>query len=150
VVTTSGAETRLLTYSASTGELLSDILPSIAPIGVVIAPSGLLGIAGLGGSSYELRLYDPDTGASQMLNTFSSFYVPGMIADLASQTATVLTSDFGNPGDMITYDMQTGAQLYYVPDGNVFTGLTAVPEPSTYALLLMTGAGALWWARRRR
>jgi hypothetical protein len=25
-----------------------------------------------------------------------------------------------------------------------------VPEPSTYALLLMTGAGALWWARRRR
>ncbi|MFM7375924.1 MAG: PEP-CTERM sorting domain-containing protein [Chthoniobacterales bacterium] len=28
--------------------------------------------------------------------------------------------------------------------------LTVVPEPSTYALLLMTGAGALWWARRRR
>ena len=26
----------------------------------------------------------------------------------------------------------------------------AVPEPSTYALLIMTGAGALWWARRRR
>ena len=25
-----------------------------------------------------------------------------------------------------------------------------VPEPSTYALLLMTGAGALWMARRRR
>ena len=28
--------------------------------------------------------------------------------------------------------------------------ITAVPEPSTYALLLMTGAGALWWARRGR
>jgi hypothetical protein len=28
--------------------------------------------------------------------------------------------------------------------------LTLVPEPSTYALLLMTGAGALWCARRRR
>lgn len=27
---------------------------------------------------------------------------------------------------------------------------TTVPEPSTYALLLMTGAGALWLARRRR
>ena len=28
--------------------------------------------------------------------------------------------------------------------------LATVPEPSTYALLLMTGAGALWWAGRRR
>ena len=28
--------------------------------------------------------------------------------------------------------------------------IASVPEPSTYALLLMTGAGALWWARRRR
>jgi len=28
--------------------------------------------------------------------------------------------------------------------------ILAVPEPSTYALLLMTGAGALWCARRRR
>jgi hypothetical protein len=27
---------------------------------------------------------------------------------------------------------------------------SVVPEPSTYALLLMTGAGALWWSRRRR
>jgi formylglycine-generating enzyme len=28
--------------------------------------------------------------------------------------------------------------------------VASVPEPSTYALLLMTGAGALWWVRRRR
>lgn len=28
--------------------------------------------------------------------------------------------------------------------------VATVPEPSTYALLLMTSAGALWWARRRR
>ncbi len=28
--------------------------------------------------------------------------------------------------------------------------VATVPEPSTYALLLMTAAGALWWARRRR
>jgi len=28
--------------------------------------------------------------------------------------------------------------------------VASVPEPSTYALLLMTGAGALWWARRRQ
>ena len=28
--------------------------------------------------------------------------------------------------------------------------VASVPEPSTYALLLMAGAGALWFARRRR
>jgi hypothetical protein len=28
--------------------------------------------------------------------------------------------------------------------------VASVPEPSTYALLAMTAAGALWWARRRR
>lgn len=32
---------------------------------------------------------------------------------------------------------------------NVLLNYNAVPEPSTYALLLMTGAGVLWWARRR-
>jgi sulfatase modifying factor 1 len=33
-----------------------------------------------------------------------------------------------------------------------YTGfrVATVPEPSTYALLLMASAGALWWARRRR
>ena len=39
---------------------------------------------------------------------------------------------------------QLGAATSYQLD------LTVVPEPSTYALVLMTGAGALWWARRRR
>jgi autotransporter-associated beta strand protein len=33
---------------------------------------------------------------------------------------------------------------------NIVLSYNVVPEPSTYALLLMTGAGALWWARRRR
>ena len=32
---------------------------------------------------------------------------------------------------------------------NVGFRVASVPEPSTYALLLMAGAGALWWARRR-
>jgi formylglycine-generating enzyme required for sulfatase activity len=36
----------------------------------------------------------------------------------------------------------------YEDNGSGFR-VAAVPEPSTYALLLMTGAGALWWARRR-
>jgi hypothetical protein len=38
---------------------------------------------------------------------------------------------------------------YLTPTESALTEL-AIPEPSTYALLLMTGAGALWMARRRR
>jgi len=34
--------------------------------------------------------------------------------------------------------------------GGTFLTSVVVPEPSTYALLVMTGAGALWLARRRR
>ena len=36
--------------------------------------------------------------------------------------------------------------------GDGFTGfrVASVPEPSTYALLAMSAAGALWWARRRK
>jgi sulfatase modifying factor 1 len=38
------------------------------------------------------------------------------------------------------------------PDGvnDIGFRLATVPEPSTYALLLMSGAGALWWASRKR
>ena len=42
---------------------------------------------------------------------------------------------------------------YYVGSGQMaLSGLSvvAVPEPSSYALLLITGAGALWLARRKR
>jgi hypothetical protein len=37
--------------------------------------------------------------------------------------------------------------------GNAWTGIrveASVPEPSTYALLFMSGAGMLWWGRRKR
>jgi formylglycine-generating enzyme len=35
-------------------------------------------------------------------------------------------------------------------DHHIGFRVASVPEPSTYALLVMTAAGALWWARRRR
>jgi hypothetical protein len=58
----------------------------------------------------------------------------------------------------------TGLRLQYSPSltaaasggsatvqlGNVVLTNQVIPEPSTYALLLMTGAGALWWSRRKR
>jgi len=37
-----------------------------------------------------------------------------------------------------------------VEDPNLGFRLASVPEPSTYALLAMSAAGALWWSRRKR
>jgi formylglycine-generating enzyme required for sulfatase activity len=50
-------------------------------------------------------------------------------------------------------DLRSSAQIGVGPElEGDFLGfrVASVPEPSTYALLLMTGAGALWLARRRR
>jgi hypothetical protein len=44
--------------------------------------------------------------------------------------------------------LSRGVSTNYVTAGTITVG--QVPEPSTMALLLMTGAGALWMARRRR
>ena len=51
------------------------------------------------------------------------------------------------------YDGNSSFRLFVDPTGkssDVGFRVATVPEPSTYALLLMTGAGALWWVRRRR
>lgn len=56
--------------------------------------------------------------------------------------------------DGFTIDLTTTAQSADFGGGTVngqITQFEVVPEPSTYALLLMTGAGALYaWGRRRR
>ena len=46
-------------------------------------------------------------------------------------------------------DSSFNPSSYLTPTESALTGLV-VPEPSTYALLLMTAAGALWMVRRRR
>jgi hypothetical protein len=46
-------------------------------------------------------------------------------------------------------DSSFNPSSYLTPTESALTEL-AVPEPSTYALLLMTAAGALWMTRRRR
>ena len=58
----------------------------------------------------------------------------------------------GAGGKVLSVNAVTGtaAEKFSLPAGSGITRIATVPEPSTYALLLMTGAGALWWARRRR
>ncbi len=51
------------------------------------------------------------------------------------------------------FDLRSSVRSFLGPtleNGIIGFRVASVPEPSTYALLLMTGAGALWWARRRR
>jgi sulfatase modifying factor 1 len=50
-------------------------------------------------------------------------------------------------------DLQSSLSIGVDPsleDGNVGFRVASVPEPSTCALLVMSAAGALWWARRKR
>jgi hypothetical protein len=54
-------------------------------------------------------------------------------------------------GGAVTYRgngdlLQAGSSVNTI----LLDNIGAVPEPSTYALLAMTAASALWWARRRR
>jgi formylglycine-generating enzyme required for sulfatase activity len=57
--------------------------------------------------------------------------------------------DWANGDSALQPSYRLGADPAQETSGFGFR-VASVPEPSTYALLLMTGAGALWWARRRR
>jgi hypothetical protein len=76
----------------------------------------------------------------------TSFQVP---------TTTQQLAQWNGPQGNITA-FSDPSRYYSVTQGRIdsqgpaFTLGGSVPEPSTYALLLMTGAGALWWARQRR
>lgn len=97
-------------------------------------------IAGFGALSSigTMSYYDQN---NSLLGTYST----GLLAPFAVQAMSVVR---GTP------DIKW-AVAYTGPDSPDQSGkldnlsFTSVPEPSTYALLLMTGAGVLWWARRR-
>jgi sugar lactone lactonase YvrE len=82
-------------------------------------------------------------------------------------TVTTFATGFSNPNDL-AFDSMTNLYVTDGGSGSIFKveqdgsvaevasglntpwGIAIVPEPSTYALLAMSAAGALWWARRRR
>ena len=60
-----------------------------------------------------------------------------------------------NTGDFLRSSTQSSTHAMFRSDPagedrSVGFRVASVPEPSTYALLAMTAAGALWWARSRR
>lgn len=64
-------------------------------------------------------------------------------ANIGSDLLGFSAGNLLGPGTYTVRSQQLGAAATYQLDLNV------VPEPSTYALLLLTGAGALWWVKRR-
>ena len=64
-------------------------------------------------------------------------------ANIGSDLLGFSAGNLLGPGTYTVRSQQLGAAATYQLDLNV------VPEPSTYALLLLTGAGAMWWVKRR-
>ena len=64
-------------------------------------------------------------------------------ANIGSDLLGFSAGNLLGPGTYTVRSQQLGAAATYQLDLNV------VPEPSTYALLLLTGAGALWLVKRR-
>jgi len=65
-------------------------------------------------------------------------------ANIGSDLLGFSTGNLLGPGTYTVRSQQLGAAATYQ------LGLNVVPEPSTCALLLIAGAGALWWVKRRR
>ena len=65
-------------------------------------------------------------------------------ANIGSDLLGFSAGNLLGPGTYTVRSQQLGAAATYQLDLNV------VPEPSTYALLLLAGAGALWWVKRWR
>ena len=64
-------------------------------------------------------------------------------ANIGSDLLGISAGNLLGPGTYTVRSQQLGAAATYQ------LGLNVVPEPSTYALLVLTGTGALWWVKRR-
>jgi hypothetical protein len=95
------------------------------------------------GSSELLPWFDPPSGTQKLGLEFT--YIDN---EEELRAVIVLSTNSTNFIDALNDYAVVGS---IAPDlSNDGVSIALVPEPSTYALLLMTGAGALWWARRRR
>jgi formylglycine-generating enzyme len=99
--------------------------------------------------------YLTDAGAfSNTAGPYGAFDQAGNVGEwtegITPSTTRILRGGFwGNNTDLSESSTFSTGWPY---DADQSTGfrVATVPEPSTMTLLLMTGAGALWWARRRR
>jgi len=96
-------------------------------------------------------------GGNFFMTDFAGIFIEGGTIDILFSDSTSTNWAPPSASDFIGFVFDTPvtsmtlspvASDQYVTAGTIIVG--QVPEPSTYALLLITGAGALWWTRRRR
>ncbi len=112
-------------------------LPSMIAAPAMVDSAGGLspyGTMGQGGNVFEWNETARD-GTNDSPNQFRRF-VGGAFNEVG---AGMVAGTFGVNGDPSSF---TNSALGF--------RVASVPEPSTYALLAMSAAGALWWARRKR
>lgn len=114
----------------------------------------------LSGLSFDLSNSPPGIGPQGWALVSSA---EGFASDLASgslgsafapwRTVTVPLAVSLDPSSKIEFRLIAWGANSIPPQGGHLhvdnVTLSGVPEPSSYALLMMAGAGALWWARRR-
>lgn len=147
--------------SFSAGSTFSVELDSTAPLAsaadLVVANGNLSLDSTSGPVTLTLNDLAVTPGAFQVGTTFSLLAYTGawnnglltLGSDLLANGATF---NFGSNTWQILYNATTGGANFGAdqPAGSNFVNIQAVPEPSTYALLALAGAGALLLRRRSR
>jgi hypothetical protein len=93
------------------------------------------------GSNYDLTLRQINPATRQTIGTFN-FVEGGDLSDgLTAQDFGTISIDW----DLTSNDPEDPGSNYIIVNN-----VSVVPEPSTYALLVLAGLAAAFWSRRRR
>ena len=123
------------------------------------APGGVYSVTqstNYSGSQNYLTDVGAFSGSESFYGTFDQSGNVSQWNDLDGTAGSFRGRRGGHWAETDPFDLSSSDPLLYDPSrernrlGFRLASPVAVPEPSTYALLLMTGAGALWMARRRR
>jgi len=129
--------------------LAANLTSGINPVSMRIAFDGPRGwfhssavSAGVGWNTYSFSLVSSD---------FTHVSAGGGSGAFSDTMASVSRFEIFSGAGVVSYRsggdiLQAGTSTNTILIDNI----AAIPEPSTYALLLIAGAGAIWWVRRRR